>query len=79
MKIYIVQIQGGDGVDQINEFQLECPYGVVACVSDSTSSMGSQVQLSKQNINLNISTIFKRFEWIKRNRDQEDLSVIIST
>ena len=36
--------------------------------------MGSQVQLSKQNINLNISTIFKRFEWIKRNRDQEDLS-----
>ncbi len=74
MKIYIVQIQGGDGVDQINEFQLECPYGVVACVSDSTSSMGSQVELSKQNINLNISTIFKRFEWIKRNRDQEDLS-----
>tara|TARA_B100000963_G_scaffold85452_1_gene73051 strand:- start:408 stop:2744 length:2337 start_codon:yes stop_codon:yes gene_type:complete len=74
MKIFIVQILGGDGVDQINEFQLECPYGVVACVSDSTSSMGSQVELSKQNINLNISTIFKRFEWIKRNRDQEDLS-----
>ena len=74
MKIYIVQIQGGAGVDQINEFQLECPYGVVACVSDPTSSIGSQVELSKQNINLNISTIFKRFEWIKRNRDQEDLS-----
>ena len=29
---------------------------------------------SKQNISLNISTIFKRFEWIKRNRDKENLT-----
>ena len=36
--------------------------------------MGSQVELAKQNINLNISTIFKRFEWIKRNRDEKDLT-----
>ena len=74
MKMFIVQIQSGAGVDRIFSYSLECPYGLVACVSDSTSSMGSQVQLSKQNINLNISTIFKRFEWIKRNRDEEDLT-----
>ena len=74
MKIYIVQIQSGDGVDQINQFNLECPFGLVACVSDSTGSIGSQVELSKQNISLNVSTIFKRFEWIKRNRDQENLT-----
>ena len=49
-------------------------YGLVACVSDPTASIGSQIELSKQNINLNISTIFKRFEWIKRNRDEEDLT-----
>ena len=74
MRIYIVQEQNGDGVDQINSFQLECPYGLVACVSDPTASIGSQVELAKQNISLNISTIFKRFEWIKRNRDEEDLT-----
>ena len=74
MRIYITNIQTGDGVDQINSFQLECPFGVVACVVDSTSSIGSQVELSKQNIILNVSTIFKRFEWIKRNRDQENLT-----
>ena len=74
MKMYIVQIQTGDGVDQINQYDLECPFGVVACVADSTSSIGSQVELSKQNISLNVSTIFKRFEWIKRNRDQENLT-----
>ena len=78
MKIFIVEIQGNFGgansVDQINSFQLECPYGLVACVSEPTATIGSQVELAKQNIALNISTIFKRFEWIKRNRDEEDLT-----
>ncbi len=74
MRIYIVQMQGGAGVDQINSFQLECPYGLVACVSETTSVVGAQVELAKQNITLNVSTIFKRFEWIKRNRDQEKFS-----
>ena len=78
MKIFIVEIQGNFGgansVDQINSFQLECPYGLVACVSEPNAIIGSQVELAKQNIALNISTIFKRFEWIKRNRDQEDLT-----
>ena len=75
MRVFIVDIATPAGsVDQINSYQLECPYGLVACVSDPTASIGSQIELSKQNINLNISTIFKRFEWIKRNRDQENLT-----
>ncbi len=74
MRMFMVQIMTGAGVDQINSYQLECPYGLVACVSDPTASIGSQVELAKQNIALNISTIFKRFEWIKRNRDEEDLT-----
>ena len=75
MRVFIVDIATpASSVDQINSYQLECPYGLVACVSDPTASIGSQVELSKQNINLNVSTIFKRFEWIKRNRDQENLT-----
>ena len=74
MRIYITNIQTGDGVDQINSFQLECPYGVVACVSDASATVVSQVELANQNISLNVTTIFKRFEWIKRNRDNEDLT-----
>ena len=74
MKMFIVQIQSGAGVDRIFSYSLECPYGLVECVSNSTSSMGAQVELAKQNITLNVSTIFKRFEWIKRNRDQEKFS-----
>ena len=56
----------GTGVDQINQFDLECPYGLAVCVSDASASVSSQVELSNQNISLNVSTIFKRFEWIKR-------------
>ena len=75
MRMFIVDIDAGGGaVDQINSYQLECPYGLVACVSDPTASIGSQVELAKQNITQNVSVIFKRFEWIKRNRDQEDFT-----
>ena len=74
MKLFIVEQRRFQGVDQINQFRLECPYGLVQCVSDPTASIGSQVELAKQNITLNISSIFYRFEWIKRNRDEENFT-----
>ena len=74
MKLFVVEIMAGNGVDQINQFDLECPYGLAVCVSDASASVSSQVELSNQNISLNVSTIFKRFEWIKRNRKNENLS-----
>ena len=74
MKLFVVEIKSGTGVDQINQFDLECPYGLAVCVSSASASVSSQVELSNQNISLNVSTIFKRFEWIKRNRKNENLS-----
>ena len=74
MKVYITEIESGTGVDRTNVYSLECPYGIYECTSDPVSNIGSQVQLAKQNINHNISTIFKRFEWIKRNRKNENLN-----
>ena len=75
MKLFVLDNRDPDpGVDQINQFRLECPFGVVACVSNPTASISSQVELAKQNITLNISSIFYRFEWIKRNRDEENFT-----
>ena len=74
MKLFILDNRPGGGVDQINQFRLECPFGVISCSSDASKIIVSQVELAKQNISLNIDTIFKRFEWIKRNRDNEELS-----
>ncbi len=74
MRLFISQADDGTAVDNIYQFDLECPFGVVACVSDPTASISSQVELAKQNITLNISSIFYRFEWIKRNRDEENFT-----
>ena len=35
----------GNGVDMINQFDLECPYGLAACVSSASASVVSQVEL----------------------------------
>ena len=77
MKLFVTNLRGvaGDNQhDRTNEYNLECPYGVYECTSDARSNLGSQVELAKQNISLNTSTIFKRFEWIKRNRNKENLN-----
>ena len=75
MKIYMVQLAASaDKVDHVVQYDLECPYGLVKCSSDTSSSIEAQVELAKQNISLNVNTIFKRFEWIRRNRDNENLS-----
>jgi len=77
-RLYIMNLNGGPNVsgkvDTLSQFNLKCPYGIAKCVSDTKASIDSQVELAKQNISLNIDTIFKRFEWIKRNRDNEELS-----
>ena len=74
MKLFTSQRFTGTAVDQIFQYNLQCPYGIVSCSSEASQIIVSQVELAKQNISLNIDTIFKRFEWIKRNRDDEDLT-----
>ena len=77
-KLYIVSqynsVSNGLGNDVMHQYSLECSYGIFGSVDDSVSNIGSQVQLAKQNVNLNTSVIFKRFEWIKRNRESENLN-----
>ena len=65
---------GSGSVDVVTQIGLSCDYGIVACVSDPRSSLSSQVQLAKNNVNLNASTLFKRFEWIQRNRNSDNLN-----
>ncbi len=80
-KLYVVS-RYNTGIDTIDsstndvmhQFDLECSYGLVGCVDLPVSNIGSQVQLAKQNVTLNTSVIFKRFEWIKRNRESENLN-----
>ena len=59
MNLYLLDNKSSKGVHQINQYKLDCPYGLVKCSSESSASIDSQVELAKQNITLNVSTILK--------------------
>ena len=70
-KMYIINDSGQDHAHQLS---LSCNFGVAACVTDTASNIGSQVELASKNIHYNTSNIFKRFEWLRRNKDSQNLS-----
>ncbi len=70
-KMYIINDSGQDHAHQLS---LSCNFGVAACVPDTASNIGSQVELASKNIHHNTSNIFKRFEWLRRNKDSQNLS-----
>ena len=60
--------------DAIFEYDLTCPYGVVICETDAITAIGAQVEIAKNVIHQNSSTIFKRFEWLRRNDERAYLA-----
>ena len=63
-----------DAPDTMHQISLPCSFGVALCMADTASNIVSNVEFAKKNIHYNNSTLFKRFEWIKRNRDNENLN-----
>ena len=75
MKLYIgTEDASTDGDDIIYEYDLTCPYGIVICESDTSSVASAQVEIAKNVIHQNTSTIFKRFEWLRRNENRTNLN-----
>ena len=62
------------GNDSISQVGLSCFFGIGVCRTDIVGGIGSHVLSAKRNIQHNNSTMFKRFEWIKRNRNNENLN-----
>ena len=65
----------GDG-DSVVEYTLTCPFGLVICESEAEAETvtSAQVKIAKNLIHHNTSTIFKRFDWLKRNEGQANLN-----
>ena len=75
MKAYIgTEDANGDGDDIIYEYDLTCPYGIVLCETDAVTAIGAQAEIAKNVIHQNSSTIFKRFEWLRRNDERANLT-----
>ena len=51
-----------------------CPYGIVICETDAVTAIGAQVEIAKNVIYQNSSTIFKRFDWLRRNDERTNLT-----
>ena len=60
--------------NKVFEYDLSCPYGIVLCESETVSVASAQVEIAKNVIHQNTSTIFKRFEWLRRNENKTNLN-----
>ncbi len=75
MKAYIAtEDENADGDDIIYEYDLTCPYGIVLCETDAVTAIGAQVEIAKNVIYQNSSTIFKRFDWLRRNDERANFT-----
>ncbi len=60
--------------NEIHEYDLSCPYGIVICETDTASNIGAQVEFAKNVIHHNKKGVFKRFEWLRRNEGKDNLN-----
>ena len=76
MKLYqkTYTITGSGDLDRVYEYDLVCPYGIVICETDAVTAIGAQVEIAKNVIHQNSSTIFKRFDWLRRNDERANLT-----
>ena len=68
MKLYLTDWKS----HEIHEYDLICPYGILICELDETNvqtDTASQIEFAKDVIKHNTSTIFRRFDWLKRNEN----------
>ena len=76
-KLFLISELGGPtaiGQDSLAQIKLSCFFGIGACRTDIVSGIGAHLDAANKNIQYNNSALFKRFEWIKRNRDSENLN-----
>ena len=76
-KLFLISELGGPtaiGQDSLAQLKLSCFFGIGVCRTDIVSGIGAHLDAANKNIQYNNSALFKRFEWIKRNRDSENLN-----
>ena len=60
--------------NKVFEYDLSCPFGIVICEADVATAIGAQVEIAKNVIYQNSNTIFKRFDWLRRNEEKTNLN-----
>ena len=60
--------------NKVFEYDLSCPFGIVICEADVATAIGAQAEIAKNVIYQNSNTIFKRFDWLRRNEEKRNLN-----
>ena len=60
--------------NKVFEYDLSCPFGIVICEADVATAIGAQAEITKNIIYQNSNTIFKRFDWLRRNEEKRNLN-----
>ncbi len=60
--------------NKVFEYDLSCPFGIVICEADVATVIGAQAEIAKNIIYQNSNTIFKRFDWLRRNEEKRNLN-----
>ena len=72
MKLYLTEWLD----HEIHEYDLPCPYGIIVCETVETNiqtQTTAQIDFARNVIKHNTSTIFRRFDWLRRNENNLNL------
>ena len=77
LKMYV----GDDGEQSIYEFDLVCPFNIIAgkCppITENNNRTGmaiAQIEIAKRTIDQSTDTALNRLKWIRRNKDKQNLT-----
>ena len=73
MKFYQVTWDG-TLKNKVFEYDLSCPFGIVICEAEVATAIGAQAEIAKNVIYQNSNTIFRRFDWLRRNEEKRNLN-----
>ena len=81
LKIYIGNDRNQNSADQVMEYDLVCPFNIIAgkCppISENSNEAGvaeAQIELARKTIEYSTKTALNRLKWIRRNKDKQNLT-----
>ena len=84
LKMYVTKDRSTNpdaGLDQVIEYDLVCPFNIIAgkcpSITENNDRHGlalAQIDIAKRTIDHSVDTALNRLKWIRRNKDKQNLS-----
>ena len=84
LKMYVTKDRSTNpdaGLDQVIEYDLVCPFNIIAgkcpSITENKDRAGlaiAQIEIAKRNIDQSTNSALNRLKWIRRNKDRQNLT-----